>query len=119
MFSYFIVFLCGVFTLRILQFVLSITPNYYIFKHAEYTVLRVLAELHVQKLTALKILELCYHESERSNEYYNVETAVNKRYDDIINKYIVNLKATLPYKTNYNNLADAVAEFLKESKNGR
>ena len=119
MFEYFIVFLAGAFCLRIFQFILSISPNYYIFKHAEYTVLRVLAELHVQKLSALKILELMYAESERTNEYYNVEYAVNNRYDGIINTTIKSMKNQLPYKTKYDTLNEAMETFIEENRNGK
>lgn len=119
MLQYFIFFILGVLSLRLLQFMLAITPNYYIFKHAEYTVFKILGELHVQKLTVLKLMEICYHEIGKDAEYKSVESQVNKRYDDLINRYIKNLKSTLPYKTNYNSLDEAVKLLLEETRNGR
>lgn len=119
MIDYLIVFLCGAVCMRLIQFMLSITPNYYIFKHAEYTIFRILAELHVTKMTTMKIVEICYADLEKDAEYKNVETAVNKRYEEIISKYIGKLKETLPYKTNYNNLTEAMTQLLQEYRNGK
>ena len=117
--DYLIVFLLGAVAMRLFQFILAITPNYYIFKHAEYTVFRALAELHINKMTVMKIIELCYDETDRADKYKDVETAVNNRYNDIINKYIQKLKTLLPYETKYSSLNEGIQILLEErEKNG-
>jgi len=110
----FLYFIVGAVTMRILQLFLAVTPNYNIFKNAEYISLYVLGELHVQRLTALKILELSYEESDRSGEFEIVKNAMNERYDALINKCIANLKAQLPYKVQYNTLNEALTAVLQE-----
>ena len=113
----FLIFICGAFAMRVLQFFLAITPNFTAFKYTETCVIRILAELHINKLTAMKILEICYRDADKLNEWYSVENEVNKRYDSIIKDNINKLKSVIPYKIEYNNLREAVASLLKEKNN--
>jgi hypothetical protein len=119
MLDYFLVFVCGAVVMRVLQVLIGITPNYYIFKQAEFAAIKTLAELHICKLTVMKIVEICYRDVDKLNEYYVVESEVNKRYNNIINNSIASIKANMPYKVEYSNLQEAVEVLMKEKKDGR
>jgi len=114
MLEFFLYFIVGAVSMRILQIFLALTPNYNIFKEAEYVSLYILGELHVHRLTAIKILELSYEEAGRSEEFERSKDAINQRYDALINKCIENLKLRLPYKVEYNSLNEALNNMLKE-----
>ncbi len=113
----FMFFVLGVVTMRVLQFLLGIVPNYYIFKQAEYSAFRILADVHLQKLTVMKIIEACYFDTGRGDEFLAIQNEVNKRYNDIISKCIERIKTSLPYKTTYNNLQEAIETLIEEKRN--
>ena len=116
MFNTFLIFLSGAITMKILQLLLGIMPNFYIFKEAERTTLMILTDLHVRRLTALKIIELSYEEAGVSEEFLKVKSAINEKYDILINKCIENMKSKLPYKVQYTTLHEAVTLFIQREK---
>lgn len=111
-----IIFVCGAVTMRLLQWFLSITPNYYVWKHTEYTVLQILTDLHVQKLTANQILELAYEEAGKQEEYIKVKSVIEQKYNTLINNSLSNMKRKLPYKVKYGNVREAVETYLQKNK---
>lgn len=121
MFDAFLVFVAGAAAMRLLQMILTINPNYYIFKEAETVSLYILMDLHIQRLTALKILELTYEECGKSEEFYKVKTAIDEKYNILITRTLSNLKSRLPYRVKYNTLQEA-AEYYRtkneEKRNG-
>lgn len=112
----FIYFIAGATTLRVLQFVLSVKPNYYIFKETENTTLMILAGLHVNKLTALNILKLIYEDVDRQEDFEKVKIAINERYNALITRCITSLKSALPYKVEYNSLDEAMKIYFNKAK---
>lgn len=117
MLSAFLFFIAGAIAMRLGQFIFSINPNYYIFKATEYTVLTILAELHVQKLTANKIIEFAYEDAGRISEFKTVKSAIDLRYDALIISCLYNMKKHLPYKTSYNTLEEATVYYLQNKEN--
>lgn len=115
----FLWFISGAILMRLLQWVLMITPNYYAWKHTEYTVLQILAELHVQKLTAIKILQLVYEEADRMEEYEKAKSLLEQKYDTLINNSLNNMKNNLPYKVEYNNVSEAAIHYAAQKKENR
>lgn len=111
MFDAFLFFVLGAVTFRILQVFLAITPNFYIFKEAEQVSLYILLELHVQRITALKVLELAYEESDKTEDFHKIKTILDERYNILITKCISNLKSRLPYKVQYNSLEEAASAY--------
>jgi len=115
----FLMFVAGAAAMRLLQILLAINPNYYIFKEAETVSLYILMELHIQRLTALKILELTYEECGRFEEYANVKRAIDEKYNILITKSISNLKNRLPYKVEYTTLQEAAEYYRTNAKEKR
>lgn len=115
----FLFFIAGAAAMRFLQFILGVTPNYYIFKEAEYISLSILMDLHIRRLTALKILELTYEESQKLEDFEKVKYAINQKYDALITKCIQNLKSKLPYKVQYTSLNEAAEYFIDSTKEKR
>lgn len=122
MLSAFIFFICGAIVMRALQAILDAKPNYYMWKHTEYTILQVLSDLHIQQLTANQIIKLAYEEAGKEEEFDKVKTVIEQKYDRLINTCLQNMKAKLPYKVKYNSVKEAVEQYLqkiKESKDGK
>ena len=115
----FLMFVTGAAAMRSLQILLAINPNYYIFKEAETVSLYILMELHVQRLTALKILELTYEECGKLEEYANVKRAIDEKYNILITKSISNLKSRLPYRVEYTTLQEAAEYYRTKIKEKR
>ena len=116
MLTYFIFFVLGAASLRALQFFLSVTPNYYIYKKAEYVCLQILMDLEVRKLTVLKVLKLSYDDTGDTEQYEKVKYAINEKYDKLITNCIDNLKTNLPYKVKYANLNEAAEYYISQIK---
>jgi len=116
MLEYFIMFIAGAMTMRALQKMLDVAPNFNTWKHTEYTILQILADMHVQRLTANEIIKLMYEESGKQEEYVKVKSAIEQKYNALINNSLNNLKKNLPYKVEYNNLKEAVTIYLKKNK---
>jgi len=119
MFIPFAFFIIGALSYAMMQIFLSITPNYKIFKHTEATVLLVLAELHIQRLTAIKIIQLAYEESDRMSEFDNVKRAIDERYNLLITNCIEKMKNNLPYKIEYSTIQEAMNTYTKNIKEAR
>lgn len=116
MFTAFIFFLTGVFTHKILQFFLSITPNYNIFKETEMVCLKMLGQLAVQQQTALNLLKIVYDSSEDKDEYYKIEKQIKLHYNTLINNSLLTIKNNLPYKVPYNTLNEAFTYYIQKNK---
>lgn len=117
-----LIFIAGAVAMRLLQWGLHITPNYYTWKHTEYTALQILTDLHVQQLTANEILRLVYEEADKEEEYNKVKTVIEQKYNSLINNSLNNLKANLPYRVQYNSVKEATEQYLakqKEKRDGR
>lgn len=115
MFDAFLMFVAGAAAMRLLQMLLAINPNYYIFKEAETVSLYILMDLHIQRLTAIKILELTYAECGKTEEFDKVKTAIDEKYNILITRTLSNLKNRLPYKVDYNTLQEA-AEYYRSKR---
>lgn len=116
MFISFLFFLAGVITLRMLQFFLSITPNYNIYKESEMACLKMLGEFSVQKHTALNLLKVVYENSENKEEYYKAEKQIKLHFDTLINNSLLIIKNNLPYKVPYNTLNEAFTYYILKYK---
>lgn len=114
MFQAFIFFLAGIITHKVLQFCLSITPNYNIYKEAEMTALKILGELYVARQTSLKVLKAIYESTDKQEEYFEAEKKIKVHYDTLINNSLLNIKKNLPYKVPYNTLNEAIAYYIQK-----
>lgn len=112
----FLLFIGGAVLMRVLQVILDISPNYYVWKHTEYTILQVLTDLHVQQLTAEKIITLAYEEAGREEELPKVKSAIEQKYNALINTCLKNMKNNLPYKVEYNTIREAAEHYIKNIK---
>lgn len=116
MFTMLIFFLGGAVFYRILQFILSITPNYNIYKQVELTSLKLISEIYVQKHSSLKILNLLYEEQGKTEEYKILEKQINLNFETIINNCILNIKKNIPYTVPYDNLEQAIKYYSRRQK---
>ena len=112
MFSSFLMFLAGAVTYRLIQFFLSITANFNIYKQVEFTCLKILAEVYLQYNTSMKITKACYDSSDKPEEYAEVEKELNKRYKLLITNCIEIMKSNLPYSVKYDNILDGLKTFV-------
>lgn len=114
MFQAFIFFLAGIITYKVLQFCLSITPNYNIYKEAEMTALKILGEVYVTRQVSLRLLKAVYESSEDKEEYFEAEKKIKVHCDTLINNSLLNIKKNLPYKVPYNTLNEAVSYYIQK-----
>lgn len=117
MLSAFLFFIAGALTMRLLQFMLSVSPMLDIYKHAELTALQILLEIDVQSRTELKISKLVYEDLNKEEEYKEVEKALKQKYNSLITNSINRLKKCLPYKVTYNSLEEAVQYYMSTGAN--
>lgn len=119
MLASFLLFIGGAVLMKTLQYILDVKPNYHVWKHTEYTVLQILADLHVQQLTANQIIKLAYEEAGKEEELAKVKSVIEQKYNTLINTCIQNMKNNLPYKVEYNTIKEAVEIYLKNLQESR
>jgi len=102
--------------MRMLQFFLSITPNYHIFKATEYVSLKILSDAYVDQLTALNVLKLTYEDADKLNEYIEIEKRIKQKNLALINKNIAVMKKYLPYKVPYTTIQEAAQHYVSSIK---
>lgn len=115
---YFIFFITGALSLRFLQALFSISSGYTVFKFTEFYCITIMTEIEIWRRQALQILELCYSEADRDEEFGEVQAKIHEKYNILQQNILSFLKSKLPYQTNYSNLSEAVTVLLnKENKN--
>lgn len=111
MFTMFLFFIAGVFTHKALQFILSIKPNYDVYKHAEMCALNMLMHVYMEKDKSLSMLKLLADETDPES-YTKIENAIKARYNELITDSIKNIKMNLPYKVSYNTIEEAYQIYI-------
>jgi len=116
MFIAFLYFLAGILTHKIVQYILSITPNYYIYKHSELTAIKLLGEIYLTKLKSLEMLKIIYEHVGKEEEYAKAEKILKLNYETLINNSLSTMKLYLPYKVPYNSINEAISYFIQKNK---
>lgn len=111
---YFLFFLLGLFTARLIELLITINQAFKIWKLVEFSTLNIMAENDQWRAQALTILKLCYEEANRLEEYEKLETVINSKYSSIQDFILAGMKGHLPYNVNYNNLNEAIVVYKKE-----
>jgi len=106
MFLAFLYFMAGIVTYKVLQFILSVKPNFQVYKQAEMCALNVLLQINRDKTTSLKLLKTLADETDPES-YTKIENKLKANYDQLINNSIKTIKQNLPYKVSYNTIDEA------------
>lgn len=112
---YFSFFILGALTFKVLQELLSVISGYQVFKFTEHYTITMMAELEVYRLQSIKILELCYEEAERGEEFNKVKDKINEKFNFLQNGIMKIIKSKLPYKVQYDNFREAVKILQEEN----
>ncbi len=116
MFTAFLYFLAGVLTHKVLQFILSITPSFNIFKEVELTCLKVLTNMYVNQQQTIQVLKTVYDSAEDKEEFYKAEKTIKLHHETLINNSLAFMKKNLPYKVPYNTLNEALSYYIQKNK---
>jgi hypothetical protein len=98
---YALFFLLGVFATRFAEIVLQVNPLYKVWKIAEWGSLKILSEAEVLRRQALAILEICYADVDKAEEFTKIKKTINKKHEQQQEALINLIRKLLPYETNY------------------
>ena len=113
---YFLFFMLGAFTFKLFGELLSVITGYQVFKFVERYAITLMAELEVYRFQSIQILELCYDEADKDEEFQNLKGKINERFDLLHEGMIAAIKNRLPYKVDYKHLKDAIKIVVEEKK---
>ena len=114
--TYFVYFIAGAITTRLMQGLLSVIPSYQVFKFTEYYCVALMTEIEIWRHQALAIVKLAYEEAGRGEEFEKVERKIHEKYFLLQGNVLGVLKSKLPYKINYDGILDGYRQLKEELK---
>ena len=115
---YALFFLLGVFVNRFGEILLQLNPMYKFWKLAEYGCLKILAESEVLRNQSLTILEICYTDVDKAEDFIKIKETINKKHEEQQTILINLVRKLLPYETNYKTPQEAFKFIEAISKKG-
>lgn len=117
--DYFLFFLLGALSTKILQGLLNIVTAYSVLKKVEIVAMAIMLESEAWRIQALAILELAYKDVEKQEEFEKIKESINKRYKEVQDNVLAIMKEKLPYQIPYTNLTEAAEHFKITTKGAK
>ncbi len=115
--NYFIFFIAGAMTMKLVQTLFSVIGGYKIFKFTEYYSVTLMAQIEMWRYQAVTIVKLCYDEAGRQEEFVEVEKKIHEKFFFLQQNVLGIIKSHLPYKVDYDTFLEGYKVLEKEKKN--